>query len=140
MADYTIRIETDSAQAEKDLDRVEKKVKETTGEKNIKVKVENKQEILDTLRTLGEATKTAFSVASLMPGFMDLGDILRTVGAGVTNVATGVAALPKDPGGIISSSFDLAGKSAENLTYNISKIGFAIFGVTQSVNLSLIHI
>lgn len=135
MADYTIRIETDSAQAEKDLDRVDKKVKATTGDKEINVQVGNTNQVLDTLRTIGEATKTAFSVASLMPGFMDLGDILKVVGAGVTNVATGVASLPKDPGGIISTSFDLAGKSAEALTLNVSKVGFAIFGVTQSVNL-----
>lgn len=134
MADYTIRIETDSAQAEKDLDRLDKKVKETTGDKEINVEVTNTDKVLNTLRTIGEASKTAFSVASMMPGFMDLGDILKTVGAGVTNVATGIAAIPKDPGGIISTSFDLAGKSAETLTYNIAKIGFAVFGVTQTVN------
>ena len=174
MADYTIRVEasTDDAEkklkrvddqvkqldkggaievtaktddAEKRLKRIDEKVKDLDKGANIRIDLPNKEQVLSGLAQVKSAAVVAgkgyidvTKALNVGPGkaVNDFQTLFGVISDGGKKGVNALEAISKaTPGKILGTSLDVAGNSANSLTKNLANIGFAIFGVTQSVNL-----
>lgn len=140
MADYTIAIQLDSNNAEDKARKIDRQLDQLARPRNIEIRLPSFSGVVNDLKALGDGIATTYKIARNTPiignhirDVEDLGNIAvdtgkKVVGAfGLITKAT--------PGNILAGSFQLASKAADSTVKSVASIGFAVFGVTQSVNL-----
>lgn len=145
MADYTVRIEATTEEAERKLNRVDSKVNKLERGASIDIRVPNAQE---TLNVLGKITSTTATVAkqafliskaaNIGPGAIanDFEDLFEIVTGGGKRAVSALDALRKaTPTNILGTAFTTAADQATQLSRNLAAVGYEIFGLTQSVNI-----
>ncbi len=139
MADYTVRVVAETEEAEKKVDRLDKKVVKVTEERKLNIAFPSFDEIIQNFKTLGQVIKTTWDIAGRLPilggRVNDLQEILGNLVGLVGKLKAGIIGLTKlTPGGILSTAFKGSVQAIEGTSKRLANIGFAIFGITQSVN------
>lgn len=138
MADYTIRVEADTRDSEEKVNRLDKRLNDVERTRKIDIHLPSLQESIDGVKSLGEAIKTAFNVAKMLPGnpINDLEDVGDAVGVVAKKVVDAASLISKaTPTNILGNSFSAASEGAVLLSKNIASLGYQVFGITQSVNI-----
>jgi hypothetical protein len=146
MSDYTVRIVSDTQNADRELSNIEKRLKELEKQRRIPLEFGDKRDRgkpLDPFKLVNEGLKTTIDLAKiaapviavLYQPLRDITDAGRIAVQAAKGVAAAVLAIPEvAPGRVMANSFDLAGRSADGLVKKVASIGFTTFGVTQAVN------
>ena len=136
MADYTIRIESDSNTAHKDIDSIDRKLKNLQAPIKVNIQFPSFSETVKGIQDVGKALQTTYGIArNVVPALMDIESI--GVSLGNTFQTTAKAALllsQASPGKTLAVSLQGATLASDTLVSSIARLGFTIFGVTQSVN------
>lgn len=140
MADYTIRIESDSSKAERDIKRIEESARRLEQGFKVNIQFPSLQDTITGVEKLGRAIQVTYGIARNIPL---VGDRLRDVEEiliKISNIATTVGkaislATKATPVNILSTAFNAAADSAFTLSERLSRVGFVIFGLTQSVDI-----
>lgn len=145
MADYTVRIEATTEEAEKKLKRVDDRVEKLERGATIDIRVPSAQETLSVLGKVASVTATvgkqAFQIsraANIGPGAVvnDLVEIFGLVSSGGKKAVSAMEMLQRaTPSNILGTAFSVASQQATSLSRNIAAVGYEIFGLTQSVNI-----
>lgn len=145
MADYVVRVEAASDKAERDLRRVEDKIKNIDRKVKVDVQLPNIGQTINALEQFGKVAasvgQTALQVSrqlNIGPGAVlnDLEDLFNKVtAAGKRTGQTLVSLKDATPTRILGASFDKASSSAVGLSRSVASVGFEIFGLTQSVRI-----
>lgn len=145
MADYVIRVEASTEDAENKLKRVEKHTKSIDKNININVNTGAIDKAVSALGNLAKVTastaKTALDLSRALnvgPGAVlnDIEDLFRRVtGAGEKTVSVFSALAQSTPTRILGTAFDAATGSALQFSKTVANIGYEIFGLTQSVTI-----
>lgn len=141
MADYTINVGFNDNNAGKKLDDLDKKVKEVTKPAKLNIQFPDLEK---TKRNLQEVSKysglavTAFKqFTPIGREFTELEDHVKVVGGGLANVGRTLSGLSAyaNPVRGIADGFNVVASTIQTTIDTTARLGFAIFGVTQSVNI-----
>lgn len=140
MADYTINIQFDDNDAGRKLDDLDKKVSKVAKEHKVEIKFPDLDKTKRNLQEVGKyAGLAAIAFKNFTPvgkQFTEIEGNVKVVGAGLANVGRTLAGMSVylNPIRGMSDGFSAVASSIENVIGNTARLGFAIFGVTQSVN------
>lgn len=145
MADYTVRIEATTEEAEKKLKRVDNRVEKLERGATIDIRVPSAQETLNVLQKITTTTATVAKqaldisrTANIGPGAVlnDLEDLFGIVAGGGKKAVSAMEALSRaTPTNILGTAFTTASDQATKLSRNLAAVGYEIFGLTQSVGI-----
>lgn len=145
MADYVVRVEATTEEAEKKLKRVDQRVEKLEKGATIDIRLPSAGQTLNALQQIGSATanvaKQAIQVSKALnvgPGarLNDLEDLFNIVGGGAKKTVSAMELLRKStPTNILGTAFSTASEQASNLAKRISNVGYEVFGLTQSVSI-----
>jgi hypothetical protein len=138
VADYTIRVEADTRDSQDKVDKLDKRLNEVERTRKIDIQLPSLQQSVDGVKSLGEALKTAFNAARMIPGnpINELEDVGTILGEQAKKVAAAASLISKaTPTNILGNSFSVASEGAVALSKNVANLGYTVFGVTQSVNI-----
>jgi hypothetical protein len=157
LAQYEIKIISDSKQAAQDVAALEKKLKELEKPKKVSIQMPNLEDVKRGFAAMGEGIKNTFAAMQQLYGLMrqvpgGLGTALiglenqfkalqmaliqlpQTIATGFYTASTSILKAT-DVTGVFTGSLRAALGAANRLTIGIAKIGFAFFGVTQAINM-----
>lgn len=141
MADYRINISVDDNDSGRKVDELDKKLKEVTKPKKINVELPNiakvKQDLQEVSKYSGIAVQAFKQFTPIGRQFSELEDNVKTVGQGLASVGRtlqGMSAYANPVRGI-ADGFGAVSQSIDAAIRTTANLGFAIFGVTQSVNI-----
>lgn len=140
MADYSININVNDREADRKLRDISRQANEASKPVNIKINVPNLNQTAEGFKKLGEAIKFTYKYGQYLPV---VGDYIQAIqiGSNAARVSVeklgqglGLIARYSNPINGISDSFRVAGKTADGVVSTTARIGYTLFGVTQSVN------
>lgn len=140
MPDYRINISVDDNDSGRKVDELDKKLKEVTKPKKISLEFPNLNKVKDELQEVskysGIAVQAFKQFTPIGRQFAELEDNVKVVGSGLANVGRtlqGMSAYANPVRGI-ADGFGAVSQSIDTAIRTTANLGFAIFGVTQSVN------
>ena len=157
MAQYEIKIVSDSKQADRDIAALEKKLKELEKPKRLAFQMPNLQDVQRGFAAMADGVRNTFAAMQQLYGLMrqvpgGLGSALiglenqlkalqmallqlpQTIAVAFTQTSTAILKAT-DVTGVFTGSLRAALGAANRLTIGIAKIGFAFFGVTQAISM-----
>lgn len=140
MADYRINISVDDKDSGRKVDELDKKLKEVTKPKKINIEFPNlsrvKQNLQEVSKYSGVAVQAFKQFTPIGRQFAELEDNVKVVGNGLANVGRTLAGMSAyaNPVRGIADGFGAVSQSIDAAVRTTANLGFAIFGVTQSVN------
>ncbi len=140
MADYTINISVNDDDAGRKLDDIDKKVSKVAKTHKIDFKFPDldqaKRDLQEVGKYAGVAVNAFKQFTPVGKQFAELEDNIKVVGNGLSNVGRtlGGMSVYLNPIRGMSDGFTAVASSVDGLISNTARLGFAIFGVTQSVN------
>jgi hypothetical protein len=140
VADYNIKISFDDDNAGRKLEDLEKKIKQVAKPVKLDIKLpdfENTKKSLQEVGKYASVAATAFKTFTpIGKQFAEVEGNIKTVGAGLVNVSRILSGFSVylNPIRGMSDGFVAVSASVEGLINSTARLGFAIFGVTQSVN------
>lgn len=140
MADYTIRVESDSSRAERDLKRIEESARKLEQGFKVNIQFPSIQDSIAGIEKLGRAIQTTYGIARNIPvigqRFQDVEEILYRLSNIVGTLGKSIELATKaSPVNILGLAFNSAADAAFGLSERLSRIGFVIFGLTQSIDI-----
>lgn len=140
MPDYKINISVDDNDSGRKVDELDKKLKEVTKPKKISLEFPNLNKVKGDLQEVskysGIAVQAFKQFTPIGRQFAELEDNVKVVGSGLANVGRtlqGMSAYANPVRGI-ADGFGAVSQSIDAAVRTTANLGFAIFGVTQSVN------
>jgi hypothetical protein len=144
MADYVVRVEAATSEAESKLRKVERQISNIDRDVKVNVQLPSIQQATSALQTFATTAanvgKTALDLSRKLnvgPGAVlnDLEDLFGKVAKKGEQTLSVFEALSKaTPTRILGTSFDAATSSVDRFSKQVANLGFVLFGVTQSVN------
>lgn len=67
MADYTVRVVANTEEAEKKVDKLDKKVVQVTEDRKLNISFPSFNDIIESFKTLGRVIKTTWEIAGKTP-------------------------------------------------------------------------
>ena len=144
MADYVVRVEAATSEAEKKLKKVERQISNIDRDVKVNIQLPSLQQTTSALATFASTAASAGKIAldlsrklNVGPGAVlnDLEDLFGKVTQKGQQTVSVLQALSKaTPTRILGTSFDLATSSVDRFSKQVANLGFVLFGVTQSVN------
>lgn len=141
MADYNINISFNDNDAGRKLDDLDKKLKTVTKPVKLDIKFPDLDKTKRNLQDIGKyagVAATAFKTFTpIGKQFADMEGNIKVVGTSLANVGRTLGGLSVylNPIRGMSDGFTAVAASVDGLITTTARLGFAIFGVTQSVNL-----
>ncbi len=140
MADYTVRVVANTEEAEKKVDKLDKKVVQVTEDRKLNISFPSLNDIIENFKTLGRAIKTTWEIAGKTPllggRINDLQEVLEGAVSAVDKLKTGIIGLTKlTPQNILQGAFSGLTRGVDEASRRVANLGFTIFGVTQSINI-----
>lgn len=145
MADYVIRVEASTSDAESKLKRVERQVQSIDKNVNVNLSLSNIDQVIQKVGQFTQATASAAKQAidlsrtlNVGPGAVlnDLAELFEKVSRRGGQAVSVMDQLAKaTPTRILSTAFDTASSSAIKFSRGLADIGYEIFGLTQSVGI-----
>ena len=139
MADYTIRVEAQTREADEKLKRLDRNLNEVERSRKINLQLPSLQDAIDGVETLGKALNTTYSIARNLPvvggRIQDVETVLGKVGKTGEYVAKSFELIKAaSPGQILTTSFRGATGAIDGVAKSTASLGYTVFGVTQSVS------
>ncbi|MGA0848077.1 MAG: hypothetical protein ACO3PY_05680, partial [Pontimonas sp.] len=140
MADYTVRVVANTEEAEKKVDKLDKKVVQVTEDKKLNISFPSFNDIIENFKTLGRVIKTTWEIAGKTPllggRINDLQEVLEGVSTTIDKLKAGIIGLTKlTPQNILQGTFSGLTRGIDEASRRVANLGFTIFGVTQSINI-----
>ena len=136
MADYTIRVESDSNTAHKDIDSIDRKLKNLQAPIKVNIQFPSFSETVKGIQDVGKALQATYGIArNVVPALMDIESIGASLGNTFQTTAKAALLLSQaSPGKTLAVSLQGAILASDTLVSSIARVGFTVFGLTQSVN------
>lgn len=140
MAEYTVDINVNDSEANRKLKEVTKNAAQAGKPVNIEFKVPNLQQTVDGLNSVGKALEFSLNVAKGIPAISDQLYAIQEVSKGVTSGVQKLGTVLQDviyysnPKNGLVDTLTTAVEKTGTLIDSTARLGFTIFGVTQSVN------
>jgi hypothetical protein len=140
VADYKVKISYDDQGTGKKVEELDKKIKSVAKNHKVSFSFPDLGKVKKDLQEVGQyAGVAAQAFKAFTPvgrQFAEIEENARVLAGALKSVGTGVAAISRyaNPAKGISDGFTVATVAAETLVRSTANIGFAIFGVTQSLN------
>lgn len=136
MADYTIRVESDSSTAHKDIDSIDRKLKNLQAPIKVNIQFPSFSETIQGIQDVGKALQVTYGIArNVVPALMDIESIGAALGNTFQTAAKAALLLGQaSPGKTLAVSLQGAVLASDTLISSIARLGFTVFGITQSVN------
>ena len=139
MADYTIRVEAQTREADEKLKRLDRNLNDVERSRKINLQLPSLQDAIDGVESLGKALNTTYSVARNLPvvggRIQDVETVLGKVGKTGEYVAKSFELIKAaSPGQILTTSFRGATGAIDGVARSTASLGYTVFGVTQSVS------
>jgi len=136
VADYTIRVESDSNAAQRDLDNIDNRLKNLQAPIKINVQFPSLSETVKGVQDVGKALQTTYGIArNVVPALMDIESVGKALGDTFKTAAQAAILLSQaSPGKTLAVSLQGAVIASDALVNSVARLGFTIFGLTQSVN------
>lgn len=141
MADYTINVNVDSNEANRRLDEVKKHIDRVDKPIHIGISVPSLNDTINGFKQLGQAIQVSYQVAKNLPviglRIQDVEFTALKAKDAVLGIGKGLEVVARyaNPVNGLSDSFSAASRSARGLVDSTARLGFTIFGVTQSLNI-----
>ncbi len=138
MADYTIRVEAQTREADEKLKRLDRHLNDVERSRKVNLQLPSLQDAIDGVETLGKALNTTYSIARNLPvvggRIQDVETVLGKVGKTGEYVAKSFELIKAaSPGQILTTSFRGATGAIDGVAKSTAALGYTVFGVTQSV-------
>lgn len=139
MTDYFLKVTANTADAQEKLDKVDKAADKATRSRKLDIDLNGVNTAFKTLNTgVSEAAnniKSLYGTLKMLPG---IGDPLRDVDTLIKGIKNAPAAAVKikeasEAGNILATSMNTAGKATVSLVDQLSRVGFALFAVKETV-------
>jgi murein DD-endopeptidase MepM/ murein hydrolase activator NlpD len=158
LAQYEIKIVSDSKQADKDVAALEKKLKELEKPKKVSIQLPNLEDVKRGFASLADGIKQTYQTIQQLYGILrnvpvlGIGPAIIAVENQIKALTLALVQLPQaiatgftqasmvmlkaaDVTGVFTGSVRGALGIVNNLTIGIAKLGFAFFGITQAINM-----
>ncbi len=137
MADYTIRIESESSATHKDIDSIDRKLKNLQTPIKVNIQFPSLSETVKGIQDVGKALQITYGIArNVVPALMDIESIGISLGNTFRTTAKAALLLSQaTPGKTLAVSLQGALLASDTLISSLARLGFTIFGITQSVNI-----
>lgn len=141
MTDYFLKVTANTADAQEKLDKVDKAADKATRSRKLDIDLNGVNTAFKTLNTgVSEAAnniKSLYGTLKMLPG---IGDPLRDVDVLLKGIKNAPAAAVKikeasEAGNILATSMNTAGKATVSLVDQLSRVGFALFAVKETVGI-----
>jgi hypothetical protein len=139
VADYTIRVEAQTREADEKLKRLDRHLNDVERSRKVNLQLPSLQDAIDGVETLGKALNTTYSIARNLPvvggRIQDVETVLSKVGKTGEYVAKSFELIKAaSPGQILTTSFRGATGAIDGVAKSTASLGYTVFGVTQSVS------
>ena len=141
MADFQIRVSTETEEAKRKLQEVDREATKVERQRNIEFNIPSLEQTKKSLEEFGEIANTAFQVFKQVhpvgQALSDLEDPIERASEVAQNLANTLQGYSRyvNPIRGIKETFNDVKSSVQTVVTSTAAIGFAILGVTQSVNL-----
>jgi murein DD-endopeptidase MepM/ murein hydrolase activator NlpD len=141
VADYSININVNDRDADRKLQSITRQANEAGKPVNIKINVPDLNQTINGFKKLGDAIEFVWRNGQYLPLIGSRIEAIQfganAARASVEKLGQGLSAIGRysQPINGITDSFNTAVKGADNLVTATARIGYTLFGVTQSVNI-----
>lgn len=140
MADYTVRVVANTEEAEKKVDKLDKKVVQVTEDRKLNISFPSFNDIIENFKTLGRVIKTTWEIAGKTPllggRINDFQEVIEGVVVAVDKLKSGIIGLTKlTPQNILQGTFSGLTRGIDEASKRVANLGFTIFGITQSIGI-----
>lgn len=139
MTDYSLKVTANTTDAQEKLDKVDKAADKATRSRKLDIDLNGVNTAFKNLNTgVSEASnniKSLYGTLKMLPG---IGDPLRDIDTllkGIKNAPAAAVEIKKasEAGNILATSMNTAGKATVSLIDQLSRVGFALFAVKETV-------
>jgi len=140
VADYTVRVVANTEEAEKKVDKLDKKVVQVTEDRKLNISFPSFNDIIENFKTLGRVIKTTWEIAGKTPllggRINDFQEVIEGVVVAVDKLKSGIIGLTKlTPQNILQGTFSGLTRGIDEASKRVANLGFTIFGITQSIGI-----